>query len=382
MLLYRKFLFIFLMGFLFFPLIQDKFHLIIIKPLSGTHQLTEDTGFSYHGWFSGKYQAHEEEYLKDTFGLRNLIIRAHNQIDYSFFKKTIAGDVVVGKKDDLFILWYLETYNGTDFSGSKSIDARLTKLKYLQDTLAKLNKTLLIVFAPSKVTFSPENIPDEWIKSDSTNYSVMVKLIKVKCLNYIDFNKYFTEQKNKSKYPLFSHYGIHWSAYGACVAGDSILNIIEKLRTIKLLHPQWRNTVVTEKANNDETELENELNLVFPLKYEMLGHPHAKNIADISNGKPSALFVGDSFFWGLEKYYTLWSCFSSLTLYHNKKMIYYSGDTTTHEIKNYSLNDELKQNDIFIIEATEPNLSTLGGDFLDFAYKALYPAGANGKPLM
>src|SRR4029077_2389756 len=129
---------------------------------------------------------------------------------------------------------YIDAYEGSDFAGSRKINERLSELKFLQDTLAKLHKTLLIVFAPSKDLYRPENLPEGTRKGDSTNYEVSIKTSKEIGLNFIDFEKCFREKKNKSQYPLYCKYGSHWSDYGACFAGDSIITMIEYLRNIKM----------------------------------------------------------------------------------------------------------------------------------------------------
>ena len=79
----------------------------------------------------------------------------------------------------------------------------------------------------------------------------------------------------------------------------------------------------------------------------------------------------DSFFWGLAIYYNLWTNFTSFTFCDYYKTIYRAGYSTTTSVSNFNLKDEIKKDTIFIIEATEPNMSNLGWGFVDSAYNIL-----------
>jgi len=367
----RKFIFIMLMGFIFLPILQTTFHLIKVKPLSGAFSLTDDTTFTVAGWFSEKYQKHKEQYLKDTFGLRNLFIRSHNQIDYSIFRKINSGHILIGKNDELFPEWYLGSYTGSNFKGTPYLKKLLDKMKYLQDTLAYLHKTLLLVITPSKVSFEPENIPVDYIKTDSTNYKACIKLLKEDGLNYIDFNNYFIEQKYRSKYPLYNKDGNHWSFYGTCIAGDSIINKLEKIRKMKISHTDWKDNIVQEEASGDEVELEYDLNLLFPLKHTIMGHPQLKNNTDSSKTKPSVLIIGDSYINYLLDHYNFGANFSSFTFCYYFRTIFTSGNVNKGSISNFALKDAIKTNDIIIIELTEANLYLLDFGFSDLVREIL-----------
>ncbi len=367
MLRFRKYLFVFLLGVLFLPLLESNLHLTTIPRLSGAYNLADDTGFTYEGWFSGKYQAHKEKFARDTFGFRSLFIRANNQLDYSLFHKAGNGNFIIGRNNNIFPEWYLRSFTGGDFSGSKLLKSKFEKLKYLQDTLAKLNKTFLIVIAPSKDFFNPEDIPSTYKKADSSNYEAGLKYLKISGLNYIDLNKYFIEQKNKTKYPLFYKYGSHWSAYGACLAGDSIITTLEKLRNCKIPHPNWRANIVWEEASNDELELEDDLNLIFPLKHDLVGHPKLTASKD-SGKKPSILFIGDSYFWALRDHYNIWDCFSTGLFDYYFSAIY----PKSGPVPNFVLKDAIAGSDIVVVEFTEANMGDLGFGFPDAVCRVMH----------
>ncbi len=368
---FLKLIFIVLLSFLFLPLLQSNFHLFKIKRLAGAYTQVADTFFSTDGWFSGKYQTHKEKYLSDTFGLRNLFIRSRNQADFSLFSKINSTDFIMGNNDDLFPEWYMESFAGWNFIGTIKLKARLDKLKILQDTFAKMNKTLLLVIAPSKTLFNPEDVPERYKVADSINYDVCKKLLKTEGLNYIDFNKYFIENKEKSKYPLFYKNGSHWTAYGACIAGDSIMTMLEKLRHEKLPHTLWKNNVTFDDANDDEIELEDDLNLLFTMKQDKLGHPHTSNPNDTSVKKNSTLVVGDSYILILEKHYNFWANFTSGDLCYYYAQVFPSDNKPQYWINTFNLGESIKKNDIIIVESTEAKLNDLAWGFPDSALKIL-----------
>ncbi len=223
-------LFCIILGILVVPILQSKFSFIDVAPLKGAIVLTEKKYINAKDWFSGEYQLQEEKYLNESFGFKNLFIRINNQIAFSIFNKAKANGVIIGKNNYLYEDNYIKAYYGTDFIGNDSISHRIEQLKFIQDTLGKLNKTIIVVYAAGKGSFYPENFPKEYLREKGkTNYENHVSLSKEYGLNYIDFNKYFIENKNKSKYPLYPQYGIHWSNYGACIAADSMIHYIEKI---------------------------------------------------------------------------------------------------------------------------------------------------------
>jgi hypothetical protein len=208
----KGFLFCIILGLMLIPIIQSKFEFVKLTSLKGAITQPEKKYINAKDWFSGDFQLLEEKYLNETFGFRNLFIRINNQIAFSLFNKAKANGVIIGKHNYLYEENYIKAYYGTDFIGIDSISHRIERLKFIQDTLSKLNKTIIIVFAAGKGSFYPENFPKEYLKEKGkTNYEYHVKLAKEYGLNYIDFNSYFIENKNKSKYPLYPQYGIHWS---------------------------------------------------------------------------------------------------------------------------------------------------------------------------
>src|SRR5690606_16381177 len=97
-----------------------------------------------------------EGYINDEIGFKPWFVKIKNQIEYSLFDKVNASNVIVGKNDVLFQDFYISALLGHDFLGEETIKTKVSKLKYVQDELAKNNVQFLFVIAPGKASFYPE----------------------------------------------------------------------------------------------------------------------------------------------------------------------------------------------------------------------------------
>ncbi len=71
----RRFLFFLIVVILVAPNIQSRLNLIKLDSLNGAIVKTDDSSFSFKGWFSGEYQLRQEKYLNESFGFRSLCIQ-------------------------------------------------------------------------------------------------------------------------------------------------------------------------------------------------------------------------------------------------------------------------------------------------------------------
>jgi hypothetical protein len=360
-------LFLLLLLFLVLPFFQAKFHFINLTPLSGAINKPKKEYFSFKNWFTGDYQEKEEKYLNETFGFRNLFIRINNQVAFNLFNKAKANGVIIGKNYYLYEVNYIKAYYGEDFIGVDSITHRIRKLKFLQDTLAKLNKNIIIVFAAGKGSFYPEYFPKKYIREKGkTNYEYHVKLAKELGLNYIDFNKYFIENKNTSKYPLYPQYGIHWSFYGMCLVTDSLIHYIEKIRKIDIPNLFW-NGFEWADAKEGDYDIADGMNLMFKLKSFKMAYPSVQIQSDSGKTKPSVLVVSDSFYWGLFNL-GISNAFSNSHFWFYNQQIYPDSYQSLKVTSQVNLREEIDKHDVIILMATEASLPNLGWGFIENMY--------------
>ena len=369
----RNILFIGILLVLLTPMIEYKFQLVKTGPvidLIGAIVPAQDTVLTMNGWLSGNFQNKKEKYLNENFGFRTLGVRINNQIAFSLFSKTKAHGVEVGRNDYLYEKEYIEAYLGQNFVGDSPINERLRKLKFLQDTLAKLGKSIILVYAAGKGSYYPEFFPEKYdgIKKGRTNYETYIKKTKELGINHIDFHKYFNDNKTTSPYPLYPQHGIHWSTYGGCLAGDSIIKFIEKKRNIDIPEFYWKEVKVETERDMDY-DVGAGMNLLIQFKRGPMGYPVIILGSDKDKKKPSLLIVSDSFYFALlQKGFK--KCFSNHQFwYYNERV--YSEEVRDEEYKETAkmdLNKEINNHEVFIIMASEHNLPKLGWGYIERMY--------------
>lgn len=361
---YLNLLLIFILALLCLPYIEKKTNFIKIAKLEGAYaEDPKNVRINLTDWLNGDYQTKKEDYLKNSVGLKSVFIRIRNQLEYSLFGKVNAKDVIIGKNNYLFEIHYIEGYFGTDFAGIDSINNTMNRLKFINDTLKKLHKSLLLIIAPSKACFYPEYIPDKYkTPIGNTNYGCYIKQIKESSIDYIDFNDYFIKCKYTSKYPLEPVNGVHWSMYGTGLAGDSIVKYIEKERNITMPKAIWKSIRVA-KGEQFDIDMENAMNLIFPLPGPLMAYPDIKFEHDSTKTRPNVLIIGDSFYWGLVAGYDIGDGFSKQSdfWYYYKKLEH--GTVTRQQLK-----DEIAKEDVIIILATAHNWGVVGWGFIEDTY--------------
>jgi hypothetical protein len=324
-------------------------------------------------WFSGDFQRAYELYLNDTIGFHQDFIRLRNQIDYSLFDKCHSADIEVGKNEYLVATWHLDFHTGKRVTRQSRRDSVVSMLKDLSDTLEKMNKTFVFIFAPSRASFYKELTPN-WYdltqanESDYQNYSRALVGSKVRT---IDFNKWFLSQKGKSKYPLYTKCGIHWSSYGAAIASDSIFRFIEKAKNVDLPDISVSKIDVTTKARGADADLATTLNLIWKIKNDTMAYPEFRfNKKD--KAKLKLLTIGDSYYYGVLENYSPKELFTENSFWYYNKTIISDGPNngkTTHDI---DLAAEINKHDVILIISTEATLDEVGWGFIDRAWQLLF----------
>jgi hypothetical protein len=366
----RNILFVGILLALTTPMLQYTIGFIKTPPLCGAFNAANDTILSIDGWLSGEFQNKKEKYLNENFGFRVFCVRINNQIDFSLFNKTNAFGVEVGKENFLFEKEYITAYLGNDLADTKEMHNKLLKLKFIQDTLRKKNKNLILIIAAGKASFFPEYFPEKYnaSKKKQSNYNSIINTARKLKINHIDFNQYFIENKNKSKYPLYSKHGIHWSMYGSFLAADSIIKHIEKEQNIDLPDFYFKELQIKEEDGIDY-DLGGGLNLLINLKRDSMAYPQAIVGSNKNKKQPGLIVVGDSYYFNLLQH-RFDQCFSNHQFwYYNKNVM--MKDNKNESASKMDLTKTLDEHDIIIIMATERNLSDLGWGYIERMYEHL-----------
>lgn len=320
-------------------------------------------------WFSGEYQNSIDEYCALNNHLSPFFIKLNNQLNYSLFTKLSVDQCIIGKDMFLFHSIYVNTYYGRDFIGEEKLREYVQKMKFLQDTLQKLNKEFIYIQAPGKASHFAEYIPDS-LKNGSTtvtNYVVLSKLLKEYNINHIDFVPYFFKLKDTSAYPLFTQTGIHWSRYAVSLAMDSINNMVEKQTKADLPDLYWDHIEVG-IAKDEDKDIESILNLMWPMSNIQYGYPELKFESHENKDTPRVLMVGDSYLGHLyyRQFYDSYDS-SSQFWYYNSSILSYKWRDKIHKQQLDQI-EAFKNSDVIIVGCTEHNIEGRSWDFVDKFY--------------
>jgi hypothetical protein len=290
-------LFFFLLLIILLPLLQNTFNVVESGKLNGAMASHPDVQFTPATWWDGSYQEKKTAFINDSVGFRPDLVRMTNQINFWVFKKLPNG-IYIGKDGYLFMKDYVDEYEGREYPGDNSIRASLIKLKLIQDTLERMDKTFIFAYAPGKPYFMPENIPWSLRHAggpQTSNYTAFRRLGDSLKIRQLDFNALLMAMRDTSKNILYTMQGIHWSLYASLLATDTLIKFIERERNIKM--PRL---IITKLSHPDTTkfpdnDLEKLSNLVFPMKKEKLCYPEYHYDTGSTKSKPKIIFIGDSF---------------------------------------------------------------------------------------
>ncbi len=358
-----KILAIYIVILLFVPLFQKEFNIFKDRPLKGSFSIVNDTVFSLKTWFSGDYQDVKEKFINQNYGFRNFFIRYNNQIAFSFYNKVFANGVIVGKKNYLYEYNYIKAYNGDDYVGDDSIKKIVKRISLISDTLNKLNKSLIIFFAPGKGSYYPEYIPDSLIKyTGKSNIKTYQNEIKDKKIKVIDFHKWFIDNKKKPPFPLYPKYGIHWSVRSNFFVADSLVKYIEKIRKKELQH------IVFDKVNKKnaidvDCDIADGLNLLFDINGDIMEYPEYHLEPKNKKDSVTMVVIADSFYWTIFGK-GLSNIFGKNEFWYYNQQAYPNSPEQPKEVSQLNFADEINNHEVFIILSTDANLSNLGWGFI------------------
>ncbi len=375
----KRGLFLFMLLVLFLPLVQQSFHLFDGIKLYGKFDQAPDIDFSIGKWWSGTYWDWKSKYVNDAVGLRPVMIKTNNQVNFSLFGK-IPLSIPPPKDDYLFYYSFIWAYSGRDYLGMHRIITSAEKLKAVQDTMKKAGKSLILVCAPGKAFFYPEYLQSIYQNpaKKPTNYAIYTKVADSLGINMIDFNAWFLAIKGKTKDLLFTRSGIHWSTYGAMLAADSLVNYMENLRHIKMRHPVWANVEHTNTAKYADDDIVKCCNFFFPYTKEVYSYPDISYPLQNYMVRPKTVYIGDSFteMWIFEHFMDKVNVDWKFWYYFREIWDVYDQDESAR--KRTLAGDEwlgdINSADYVVLVYTASNFSNVGSGFIEKAYDHYFPA--------
>lgn len=352
------------------PLWQYVIPVFHISKLKGAYVHAEKKPLNIENWFSAEYQHSIDEFLIINNPLGPFFIRVKNQLEYTFFDKLNISKGVLGKENYMYEKVFIDTYYGRDFIGEVRLREYVSKMKFIQDTLSKLNKKFIYIHCPGKGTFYPEYIPDSLKNGDKeqTNYLYLIRLMKEYGVNYIDFTPVFLKAKKESPHPLFTHTGIHWSTYSTVGVMDSIHNYIEDSMHLDL--PEIiAESYEIDYAREPDNDLEYITNLFFRISNVEYAYPKIIIESPVNKDLPIVCMVADSYLGNLYHRVNFFDAFNKeSTFWFYNCSVFSSGLKDPLHPYQLDQNEVIDKSQIIILGCTEPNLAYSSWSFIDDMY--------------
>lgn len=342
---------------LFLPLLYQVYPWYEARPLHGAIVEPEKPELTETSWWEGSFQQQYSTYYEYHIGLRPFLIRLRNQLYYWMYDQSTTH-VVPGKNGQFFSWDYWAAFRGIDFAGSDSLELRTERLLELRDSLKSSGVELLVVIAPNKVRYMPENLPERLapVPGSETNYDWYTRTLKNAGIPLLDFNARFIQAKDTVLKPLFSGTSIHWSGYGMHLAISEIIDTLEVLGQRNHVNMRYADWVMTDSAISSDRDMVDLMNLLFPPATEDLAFPEY-DLDTTGKARPvNMLLIGDSFFWNFYAFDVRKQIFSaeSKFWYYNKTQMDLDGNRKP--VDSLSARQAVEKVDYVVIMATESNL--------------------------
>ncbi|MFC2129475.1 hypothetical protein ACFLQX_01710 [Bacteroidota bacterium] len=360
------------------PLFQQLTDIPHKRKLRGYAVIAEVPEFSWKDWFDGSFQPKAEKALNDRFGFRRTFVMVNNQVAFSLYGKVSIAGLVVGKENYFYEKNYIKAYYGSDYRGDSIWQDKARKLKVIQDSLAARGTQLLVTIAAGKGSFYPEYFPDSYLaergltERGPTNGGKMGEFFTEEGVNLLDFNTWFVQMKDTSRYCLYPRTGIHWSVYGMALAADSLIRRSEELTGMEIAPFEWSDVEVTNKYRSSDRDIEDGLNLIFRVNRDPMAYPDIQ-FPEGANDSVKAIIIGDSFFWGMYNMSIIDKAFHESEFWYYYKRSYAKHFDEFIEFADVEVDKlaKFEEADIIILMTTEATHILFPWGFADEAYTLL-----------
>lgn len=355
------------------PMIQSFVPIVLEKQLKGYFETSTKPELNKQDYFSGIFQERYMKYLDDNLPLKATITRLYNQINYLLYNQTNVADLKIGKNGYFYDYPYIKEYFGQQFIGSNNVKIKIEKLTRINNYLNKLNKKLIIVFAPGKASMFPEYIPDNLKKpiTDSTNYYAYKKHFQNTSLNFIDFRDYFIKYNDTSSHTIMGRLGVHWTKYAAHLAADSIIRLMENISSTDIVDKKYISIESTFEARDQDDDIAQSMNLLWNPKGDKYSYQNVEYITD-NKIKPRVSVIGDSYWWTINGNGTPWNQFSEYYFMYYYKHTYDFEKELNSEVTDENLINYINNSDYVILLATEANFSWFPYGFIEHFEKVFF----------
>ncbi|MFH0761573.1 MAG: hypothetical protein V2A67_08735 [Bacteroidota bacterium] len=348
------------------PTFQMLTRLVPEKKLEGSWYGQKLPELTWPLWYHSEYQVSLNRYVEEQYGFRTFCTRLYNQAEYSLFRQPHAKGVVLGRDGYLYEEWFIESYFGRNYIGDEQVMLKTRWLRQVRKYFTRKGKELMVFIAPGKADYFPEFIPTRLRDSiGKTNYSELSASFLKARIPVLDLNRLFKIMKDTVPCPLFPKNGTHWSQYGARLATDTLSGFISAMIQRPLPDIRLENFHLTNQILSPDDDLEKLLNLIFPLTDDPLCYPDVVKGDPSGFDLPSALIIGDSYFWQMYNIGLMNLIFKDLQFWYYNSTIYPDSYITLRKADEVPLHEGLDFADLIILVVNPANIQDIGWGFID-----------------
>ncbi len=348
-------------------------------PLAGVESRVAVPEWTPAAWWNGTLQATFDTWINQRIGLRGLLVRTANQIQYTLFRELPQRSgtrVLLGRDGFLFEKAYLDAYNRAGRHSYRELRNICYSVRLMQDRLAADGIAFLLVIAPSKAEIYPEHLPPGMDVAGRptrrSDYENLMPLLHAAGVNVVDGPTLFRQWKAEPGAPLlFGKGGTHWNQYGAARMVAEILARLRDLTGKDLPVLQVTGAVTNRTIIDADNDLGELLNL-------WSGRPFAgPQIQPVLNKQPGThapdiLFIGDSFVFTLTNLMDREGLYRrrNTYYYYNRQYFYPEAPNEILDKRSLDLLQVLADRDAVVIEVSEYWLPRIGFGFVRDLLKA------------
>jgi hypothetical protein len=352
--------------------LQGARHFVAERDLVGVGGVS-GVPFKVRAWFDGGFQAGCDARLNAGFGFRKTLVRVYRELDFRLFGQMKTGDMLLANDGKTLLSEpYTTEFFGVNPLETTKLDSIIRGLDTLNRLLAARGKQLLISVAPDKTSFYPELIPNNKKRPFAKNVQTyLMEGFDTKKITYIDFKTYFQSIKRSTKYQPFTPTGLHWNAWGAYIALDSITKNITQNHKNQLPDLVLKDVKIFDKCVGQECDLDDLSNRLYPISGYQSPRP-VLTVDSLAKAKQLTLLtISDSFYTTIYDLNILNQLFKKhYYLYYNRELSW-NNEMQLKPIADYDLGAMLKESDVVILSATNMNIKNLGWGFIQNANRVL-----------
>lgn len=280
---------------------------------------------------------------------------------------------MLGNNGYLFQTAHLASLNHRRPKNHAKLPDRVKAIKELQDILAKLGKTLLIVVTPNLPSLYPEVIPSIHLDPSRHErphpYTPVKEAFEREGVRFVDTVEQL--KRLESNYPVkfFSPAGSHWNDLGSCLALQAINHALldQGGPTLRGFSCDTYKIFNTPRAK--DTDLLEIANLLFPSRlHSPLPYVDIKYTSPPQTKQPSVLLVGTSYLFALSEHLYDWDLAKNHELYFYYRQARRGGEKRFHALNKNALNwSKVFSHDIILVNVGIGNPVTIGYGFIEEA---------------